>query len=160
MGHHKNRYRPPSPPPYRDPFPPNDGRGRDPRGYDGSQGSDPRGYPPPRRIPWIVILGALAVWTLLAWGAWSLTGPLLAWAGGLVAPMLNVGTAVGGAVGLGKEVGAVIEASRAEGLAQWLLGVVGWLAKPAIMGIWALGAGAILLARRGLNRSQLSRLLH
>ncbi|MCA0270885.1 MAG: hypothetical protein LCH69_02345 [Proteobacteria bacterium] len=89
-----------------------------------------------------------------------LVGPLLAWAGGMVAPVLDVGTAVGGAVGLGKEAGAVIEASRAEGIAQWLLGVLAWIARPAIVIIWIIGAGFILVARRLASRGVLSRLLH
>ncbi len=149
MGHHKSRHRPPSRPPY-------DG------GYDApdGRGYDPRDYGPPPRIPLIVILGALVVWTLLAWGIWAVTDPLLAWAGGMVAPVLKVGTAVGGTVGLGNEVGAVIEASRAEGIAQWLLDVLGWIAKPAIVVVWAIGAAAILLSRRLLSRGLLSRLLH
>lgn len=145
MGHHRSRYRPPYGGGYNAP----DGRG-----------DDPRDYPPPRRIPGIVILGALVVWTLMAWGAWALVGPLIGWAGGMVAPVLDVGSAVGGAVGLGKEVGAVIAASRAEGIAQWLLGVLGWIAGPAVVVVWALGAGAILISRRLLSRGLLSRLLH
>ncbi len=147
MGHHNSRYRPPPPPP----------RGRYDGGYDAP---DRRGYGPPRRIPFVVILGALLVWTLLAWGAWALVGPFLAWAGGMVAPVLDVGSAVGGAVGLGKEVGAVIEASRAEGIAQWLLGVLGWIARPAIVIIWIIGVGVILLARRLASWGGLSRLMH
>lgn len=137
MGHHNRRYRPPHVV----------GHGGPDR-----RGGDPRDDRPRLRIPGIVILGALVVWTLMAWGAWALVGPLLAWAGGMVAPVLNAGSAVGGALGLGKEVGAVIEATRAEGIAQWLLGVMEWLAKPAIALIWAIGAGVILLSRRLLSR--------
>lgn len=163
MGHHKNRYRPPyrggdlPPPRYRE----------DPGAYDngspGWQDDDPGGRSGRRRIPGVVILGALAVWTLLALGAWAVVDPLLAWVGGLVAPVLDVGAAVGGVVGLGQEVGAVIEATRAEGIAAWLLGVLGWLAKPAIVIGWAVGVVAILLAPRLLRRARgagLSRLLH
>lgn len=102
----------------------------------------------PRRIPGVFILGTLAAWTLLAWGLWMLVDPLLAWMAGLVAPMLDVGAAAGESVGLGKELGAVLNASGAEGLAQSVLGILSWLAKPAIVVVWAVGAAAILLARR------------
>jgi hypothetical protein len=168
MGHHKGRHRPP----YggRD-LPPQrrfrDDRGYDDRGYDDGP-YDNGDYGPYRttrhgRIPVAVTLAALAVWTLLAFGAWVVVDPLLVWAGGLVAPVLDVGSAVGGVVGMGKEVGAVIEASRAEGIAMWLLGVLGWLAKPAIVIGWALGAVAILIAPGLLRRARgagLSRFLH
>ncbi|PZR00075.1 MAG: hypothetical protein DI533_05550 [Cereibacter sphaeroides] len=128
-------------------------------GYDGyaQQGYDLPGYHPKRRIPSIFVIAALAVWTLLALGTWVVIDPLLAWAGVLVAPLLETGSAVGDAVGIGKEVGAVIDASGAESIAQWLLGVLSWLAKPAIVIVWALGVGAILLAQVILARGIFSR---
>lgn len=163
MGHHRNRYRPP----YRGGDLPPPRYSQDPEAYrndgPGWQADDPGGRYGGRPIPRVVILGALAVWTLLALGAWVVVDPLLVWVGGLVAPMLDVGAAVGGVVGIGREVGAVIEATRAEGIAAWLLGVLGWLAKPAIVIGWAVGVVAILLAPRLLRRARgagLSRLLH
>lgn len=163
MGHHKNRYRPP----YRGADLPQPRYREDPAAFGdggpGWQADDPRGRSGGSRIPRVVIFAMLAVWTLLAVGAWAVVDPLLVWVGGLVAPMLDVGTAVGGVVGMGKEVGAVIEATRAEGIAAWFLGVLGWLAKPAIVIGWAVGVVAILLAPRLLRRLRgagLSRLMH
>lgn len=159
MGHHKSRYRPP----YggRDVPPPR--YSYDPEAYvEGGRGPGDGGTGR-RRIPAVVILAALAVWTLLAFGAWLAVDPVLVWIGGLVAPVLDMGAAVGGVVGVGKEVGAVIDASRADGIAMWFLGVLGWLAKPAILIVWVLGALAILIGPGLLRRARgagLSRFLH
>lgn len=160
MGHHKNRYRRG----YGDNQPRRDHPGRhdardDPR-YGASQRQDWQDAPP-RRIPPIVTVSLLAAWSLLAWGAWAITPLVLGWLAGLVAPVLDAGAAVAGIVGAEKEVGAVIDAVNAEGIAGWMLGILGWLARPMILIGWAIGVVAIFVAPRLFRRSGgFRRLLH
>ncbi|MCB4824563.1 hypothetical protein [Roseicella aerolata] len=91
---------------------------------------------------WASALTAVAVWSLLAWGAYGLVDGGLAWFGGNAAVLAERGHGLAGAVGAGREFGAAVEGLNAAGALGALRGIL----KPLIVVIWATGAVALLAA--------------
>lgn len=110
--------------------------------------------PRPPRIP---VGLALAVWMLLAIGAWWLADPLLGWLGGAVRSLADAGTDVARWVGLGREAATIREIADVEGMAGWIIELLALILKPAIVVLWAIGAAGLIaapaiLARLGRRR--------
>ena len=146
MAHHPfggGKHRRPSQP-YRDPRPREDG--------------PPYGVPARRaaargpRIPGAVVLGGIALWSLLALGLWALVDPLLAWAAGMAGPATDLGVGVARWFGVGNEVSALRDAANVGGLVGWAVGPIHFLAKVALVLVWLAGAAALIALPMLLRR--------
>lgn len=126
-------------------------RHRESRGYDNGDGDGYRydDIAPVRgpRIPGTVIVGGIALWSLLALGLWGLVDPLLAWATGMAGPASDLGVGFMRWFGLEREAVALREAANVEGLAGWAVGPLHFLAKAALILVWLAGAVALVVAR-------------
>ena len=96
----------------------------------------------PKPLLWVVILIAMAVWTLFAWLAYAATDPVLAWLTATVSGVVENGQGVAEALG-GRPAGEAVRALDASGLASQLLELVRIVAKPAIIALWGLGIAVL-----------------
>ncbi len=96
----------------------------------------------PKPLLWVVILIAMAVWTLFAWLAYAATDPVLAWLTATVSGVVENGQGVAEALG-GRPAGEAVRALDASGLAGQLLELVRIVAKPAIIALWGLGIAVL-----------------
>ncbi len=110
------------------------------------------GFPDRPRVPMGVILIGIALWSALAFGAFVLVDPVLAWFGGAVGPLADAGTGAARWFGLGQQAAALCDVANVDGLAGGLIGLVRTVAKPAIVILWALGSLALLAAPAILSR--------
>lgn len=134
------------------------GNGRDSyrsQPYDTAPAARGRSYRGPLLI---VMLGGMAVWSLLAWIGYSLADPLLAWLGTTVLGVAESGRGLAVAVG-GQPAGAALDIVNAGGLATQALALLQLLVKPAIVLIWLVGMMVLMalpfllpLARRLTSR--------
>lgn len=116
-----------------------DGRGRDPAGR------------PPLRLPWAVVFALLLVWSLLAWGTYALSDPVLGWVAAAAGVAMDSGRALATDIG-GAEVGGLVGKINAGGLFRQALALLALVLKPVIILLWALGALVILAAPAILPR--------
>ena len=113
------------------------------------------GYPDPRiprSIPRIVVIIALAVWSLLALIGYVSVNAIIGWAASLADIALASGEDLATTVGLGKEAGSVAGSLKATGLLDQTFALLQWIAKPAIVVVWAIGALVIAIAPSILSR--------
>lgn len=125
--------------------------GPDRSGYPLDGSPDPR-MPPPRPIPRIFVVVALAVWSVLAWIGYVSVDIVVGWAAVLADFALTSAKDLAAAIGVGKEVGGVADSFKATGLLDQAFALLRWIAKPAIVVIWAVGALAIVAAPAILSR--------
>jgi hypothetical protein len=107
-----------------------------------------QGGPParPSRTAWLLAgLGAL-VWSLLAWLGYGLADGILRWLASSVGTVVEGGRGLAGAAGVGREVGAAIDAVQLSGVLGWLISLLAVVLKPAIVLVWGLGVAALLAA--------------
>lgn len=119
------------------------------------------GQRPPRggALVWFATLLAMLVWSLLATFAYMVADPVLAWlapgVGGLVEGGQNAAEAFAG-----KPAGEALKSLDVSGIATQLVGFLKLVAKPVIVGLWAIGmmalmaAPALVSAARRLMRSR------
>lgn len=119
------------------------------------------GQPPPRgrALVWFVMLLSMALWSLLATLAYMIADPVLAWlapgVGGLVEGGQNAAEAFAG-----KPAGEALKSLDVSGIATQLFGFLRLVAKPVIVGLWAIGMLALMAgpalasAARRLMRSR------
>tara|TARA_R110002072_G_scaffold198897_2_gene356506 strand:+ start:2244 stop:2672 length:429 start_codon:yes stop_codon:yes gene_type:complete len=131
-------------------------RGHDEQRNYGSRGGESRfAYdeaPRRKRLPLGLIVIGLITWSLLAWGAYLLVDPVLGWFAGSVGPLADAGTGVARWFGLGQQAAALRDVANVDGLAGGLIGLVHFVAKPAIVILWVLGSLALLAAPAILRR--------
>lgn len=126
--------------------------GQERGGYSGPENS---GYREPRRPQGgsrlFVIIG-LAVWSLLAWIGYVSVDAITGW----IAPLADVAVAsaksIAAIFGIGKEVGNVADAVKSSGLQDQTIALLRWIAKPAIVFVWAIGALMLIAAPSILSR--------
>lgn len=121
-----------------------------------SHPSEPFGYgtPPPQAGPpagpsgkvWLLAGLGVLVWSLLAWVGYGLADGILRWLASNVGTVVEGGRGLAGAAGVGKEVGAAIEAVQLAGVLGWLVSLLALVLKPAIVLAWGLGVLALLAA--------------
>lgn len=105
-------------------------------------------------------IGAVLIWSLLAWAAYGLVDGLGGWLTANTGALLQGGKDVIGTVGIAKDVVDQVDMQGTTGLLQQFVSMAVTVARPAIIVIWFLGALAILavpfLLRRlgGLLRSR------
>lgn len=136
-------------------------------GYDRRDYRDPRmaggsadyGMPPrlPRKLRMAVVLVGLVLWSLLAWMAYALVDPVLAWVAGSGGLLVDGGKGLATVTGAGKEVGSVLDNLNASGFWGQAIALLRVVLKPAVIILWALGALALIAAPVILPR--ISRLL-
>lgn len=114
--------------------------------------ADTRGF----RIPGAVLIGGLVLWSLLAFGAWALVDPLLAWITGVAGPLSDLAVAIARLFGLGSEASALRDAANVPQLASWATVPLGFFVKAVLILAWIAGAVALIAApvvmRRRLPR--------
>lgn len=120
--------------------------------YSGPEFSD---YPDPRRPrsgSLLLVIISLTVWSLLAWIGYvsidSIIGWIAAFADVAVASVKSIATIFG----IGKEVGNVADAVKSSGLQDQTIALLRWIAKPAIVVVWAIGALVLIAAPSILSR--------
>lgn len=103
------------------------------------------------RVPVGLILVAVALWSALAFGAFLLVDPLLAWFAAAAGPLADAGAGAARWVGLGREAAAIRDVTNVDGLAAWVISVLAVVLKPVIALIWLIGT-LILLAAPAIFR--------
>lgn len=87
----------------------------------------------------------LVVWTLFAWGGYSLVDTVLAWTSANAGALVQTGKDAAAATGIGTEVVGVVDTARTSGILGGLVGLVGAVLKPLIVVVW-LGGAVIIMA--------------
>ena len=107
------------------------------RGHSYSGGMSDPGRPLGRAKPilWAIVIALVAIWSIVAWFAYGLADPLLGWA-----------SATNASAGSGFFGGAIA------GLIGQAVALLGAATKPAIIAVWAIGFGALVLAPLVLPR--------
>ncbi|MDR7223233.1 hypothetical protein [Aminobacter aminovorans] len=130
---------------------------RSPSGHDGSAafGRDGRGLQgktePRSRLPGFgstAALVVLVVWTLLAWGGYSLVDGVLAWTSSNAGALVQSGRDAAAATGIGSEVVGVVGSVETSGLLGGFFTLVGAVLKPLVVVVWLVGAVLIMAAPR------------
>lgn len=130
---------------------------RSPSGHDGSAafGRDGRGLQgktePRSRLPGFGSTAALVVlvmWTLLAWGGYSLVDGVLAWTSSNAGALVQSGRDAAAATGIGSEVVGVVGSVETSGLLGGFFTLVGAVLKPLVVVVWLVGAVLIMAAPR------------
>lgn len=130
---------------------------RSPSGHDGSVafGRDGRGHAgksePGSRLPGFgstTVLVVLVVWTLLAWGGYSLVDGVLAWTSTNAGALVQTGRDAAAATGIGSEVVGVVGSAETSGLLGGFFALLGAVLKPLVVVVWLVGAVLIMAAPR------------
>lgn len=130
-------------------------RSAGPTEYGRAMGQGPQGISPGRvtgPFVWLLVTAALAVWSLLAWGAYGLADGLLGWSVANSGALIDSGRGLADAAGVGQPVGKAADALNLGGLAEQGLGLLQSLLGPAIIALWAIGAVLLLAAPWLLSR--------
>lgn len=106
-------------------------------------GNNERG-PAGSRLGRGLVIVLLVLWSALAWGAYELVDWAIAWLGANTNALIETGQGAAGATGVGKDVMDVVESGRNSGLYDQILSLVRFIAAPAIVIVWAIGALGIL----------------
>ena len=126
----------------------NQDRGR----YPGRENS---GYPEPRRTQGgsrlFVIIG-LAVWSLLAWIGYVSVDAITGWLAIFADVAVASAKSIAAIFGIGKEVGNVADAVKSSGLQDQTIALLRWIAKPAIVVVWVIGALVLIAAPAIVSR--------
>ncbi|WP_018427148.1 hypothetical protein [Hoeflea sp. 108] len=128
---------------------------RSPLGNDGAFGRDGRGLQektaPRSRLPGFgrtAALVVLVVWTLLAWGGYSLVDGLLAWTSTNAGALVQTGRDAAAATGIGSEVVGVVGSAETSGLLGGFFMLLSAVLKPLVVVVWLVGAVLIMAAPR------------
>ena len=105
-----------------------------------------------RPLVWGLVAIGLAVWSLLAWGAYGLADGLIGWGAANAGAAVEGGKDLATAAGVGKPVGQAVEALNLGGLAGQGLDLLRTLLGPVIIGVWAIGAAVTLAVPWLLSR--------
>lgn len=118
-------------------------------------GPEHSGYPDPRRPQrgsrLVVIIG-LAVWSLLAWIGYVSVDAITGWIAAFADVAAASAKSIAAIFGIGKEVGNVADAVKSSGLQEQTIALLRWIAKPAIVVVWAIGALVLIAAPSILSR--------
>ncbi|BBD37126.1 hypothetical protein Amn_20060 [Aminobacter sp. Y103A] len=124
-------------------------------GNDGAFGRDGRvasaKTAPRSRLPGFgstAALVVLVVWTLLAWGGYSLVDGVLAWTSTNAGALVQTGRDAAAATGIGSEVVGVVGSAETSGLLGGFFALVGAVLKPLVVVVWLVGAVLIMAAPR------------
>jgi hypothetical protein len=90
-------------------------------------------------------LVVLVLWTLLAWGGYSLVDVVLAWTSTNVGAIVQTGKDAAAATGIGTDVVGVVDSAQTSGILGGLVGIVGAVLRPLIVVVW-LGGAVIIMA--------------
>lgn len=118
---------------------------RDPRMAGGPVDYDARARLP-RKLPMAVVLVGLVLWSLLAWAGYALVDPILGWVAANAGLLVDGGKGLAGAVGVGKEVGVVVDNLNVSGFLGQIIALLRVVLKPAIIVVWAIGAAVLVAA--------------
>ena len=128
---------------------------RAPSGNDGAFGRDGRvasaKTAPRSRLPGFgstAALVVLVVWTLLAWGGYSLVDGVLAWTSTNAGALVQTGRDAAAATGIGSEIAGVVGSAETSGLLGGFFALVGAVLKPLVVVVWLVGAVLIMAAPR------------
>ncbi|WP_432284316.1 hypothetical protein SLT36_21345 [Aminobacter sp. BA135] len=130
---------------------------RTPSGHDGPAafGRDGRAAQaktePRSRLPGFgstAALVVLVVWTLLAWGGYSLVDGVLAWTSSNAGALVQTGRDAAAATGIGSEVVGVVGSAETSGLLSGFFALLGAVLKPLVVVVWLVGAVLIMAAPR------------
>ncbi|WP_246765317.1 hypothetical protein [Aminobacter sp. SR38] len=118
-------------------------------------GRDGRAHPgkaaPRSRLPGFgstAALVVLVVWTLLAWGGYSLVDGVLAWTSSNAGALVQTGRDAAAATGIGSEVVGVVGSAETSGLLGGFFALLGAVLKPLVVVVWLVGAVLIMAAPR------------
>lgn len=103
-------------------------------------------------LPLMMIGGALVLWSLLAWTSYGFVDILSGWLSSNATTLLQTGKDAANATGIGKGAVGWLDVEATSGLARQLLDLAVFVAKPAIIVIWALGALVIVAIPAILRR--------
>jgi hypothetical protein len=130
---------------------------RSPSGNDASAafGRDGRGLQgkaaPRSRLPGFgstAALVVLVVWTLLAWGGYSLVDGVLAWTSSNAGALVQTGRDAAAATGIGSEVVGVVGSAETSGMLGGFFALLSAVLKPLVVVVWLVGAVLIMAAPR------------
>lgn len=93
-------------------------------------------------------LVVLVVWTLLAWGGYSLVDGVLAWTSSNAGALVQTGRDAAAATGIGSEVVGVVGSAETSGLLGGFFALLGAVLKPLVVVVWLVGAVLIMAAPR------------
>ncbi|WP_246485371.1 hypothetical protein [Aminobacter carboxidus] len=93
-------------------------------------------------------LVVLVVWTLLAWGGYSLVDGVLAWTSSNAGALVQTGRDAAAATGIGSEVVGVVGSAETSGMLGGFFALVGAVLKPLVVVVWLVGAVLIMAAPR------------
>lgn len=99
-----------------------------------------------RRIPWIVVIIGLAVWSLFAWVVYAAIDPILGWVAANAGLLVDGGKDLAAAASGGKEVGSVVDSLGVSGFLGQAFSLLRLVIKPAIVVVWVIGALALAAA--------------
>lgn len=111
--------------------------------------------PPSYRAPtsWLVIVGALVVWSGVVYIGYLALDVALAWlttnSGAVLQSSKDAGDTLGG---VGKQVGVAVERLKSTGIVDQGLTLLRTILMPAAVVIWALGAAVIVILPRVVRR--------
>ncbi len=118
-------------------------------------GRDGRAHPgkaaPRSRLPGFgstAALVVLVVWTLLAWGGYSLVDGVLAWTSSNAGALVQTGRDAAAATGIGSEVVGVVGSAETSGMLGGFFALLSAVLKPLVVVIWLVGAVLIMAAPR------------
>lgn len=104
------------------------------------------------KFAFLVAIGAILLWSLLAWAAYGLVDGVGGWLSANTGALLQGGKDAIGAIGIGKDVVDQVNVQGTSGLLQQLVASVVVVARPLIVFVWFLGSVAILAAPFVLRR--------
>ncbi|MRX33569.1 hypothetical protein H5P29_23190 [Aminobacter sp. MDW-2] len=93
-------------------------------------------------------LVVLVVWTLLAWGGYSLVDGVLAWTSSNAGALVQTGRDAAAATGIGSEVVGVVGSAETSGLLGGFFALLGAVLKPLVVVVWLVGAVLIVATPR------------
>jgi hypothetical protein len=93
-------------------------------------------------------LVVLVVWTLLAWGGYSLVDGVLAWTSSNAGALVQTGRDAAAATGIGSEVVGVVGSAETSGLLGGFFALLGAVLKQLVVVVWLVGAVLIMAAPR------------
>ncbi|HEV2504168.1 MAG TPA: hypothetical protein VGV39_13915 [Mesorhizobium sp.] len=104
------------------------------------------------KFAFVGAIGAVFIWSLLAWLAYGLIDGLGGWLSASTGALLQGGKDAIGTIGIGKDVVDQVNVQGAGGLLQQFVAAAVAVARPAIVFVWFLGTLAILAVPFVLRR--------
>lgn len=100
----------------------------------------------PRKLPMVVVLVGLVLWSLLAGIAYAVVDPILGWIAGNAGLLVGGGKDLATATGAGKEVGSILDGLNVSSFLGQTIQLLRVVLKPAIVVLWGIGVLAIFAA--------------